>query len=288
MPRLIGNLDRFQKSPLSLQIEPTNYCNVDCVCCPASRSSRPRGRMDIDLFHSIIDDASQIGVKRVRLFLHGEPLLHPQIVEMIHYAKSNNLSVHLRTNGMLFNKEKIEAVLGSGVNRGDHITFSILGYSRKVHERIMRRGNHDRIVKNIFDFLELRSEHQVNGPVIETIFYTMPENQHEEEQYLNYWRGIVDHARLGGRISESFSEYKRGGNIAPREQTCTNIWERMTVFWNGDVTICCEDVDGDWVIGNLKRHSIVETWNCEQLLAIRRIHREKRFQEFPFCRNCDM
>lgn len=244
--------------------------------------------MDIDLFHSIIDDASQIGVKRVRLFLHGEPLLHPQIVEMIRYAKSNNLSVHLTTNGMLFNKEKIEAVLGSGVNSGDHITFSILGYSKKVHERIMRRGNHDRIVKNIFDFLELRSEHQVDGPVIETIFYTMPENQHEEEQYLNYWRGIVDHARLGGRISESFSEYKREGNIAPREQTCTNIWERMTVFWNGDVTICCEDVDGDWVIGNLKRHSIVETWNCEQLLAIRRIHREKRFQEFPFCRNCDM
>jgi radical SAM protein with 4Fe4S-binding SPASM domain len=153
----------------------------------------------------------------------------------------------------------------------------------------MKRANHDRIVKNILDFLELRREQQVNGPVIETIFYAMRENEHEEEDYLNDWRGKVDHARLGGRISESFSEYKREGQtVTARKQTCPNIWDRMTVFWNGDVTLCCEDVDGDWVMGNLNEHSISEIWNSERLLAIRKIHREKHFEKFPFCLHCDM
>ena len=62
--------------PLSLQIEPTNYCNVDCICCSAPISVRPRGFMEYELFTKIIDDASSVGVKRIHLYLHGEPLFH--------------------------------------------------------------------------------------------------------------------------------------------------------------------------------------------------------------------
>jgi radical SAM protein with 4Fe4S-binding SPASM domain len=289
MPRVIGTIDRFERVPPSLQIEPTNHCNVSCICCPTARSSRPKGYMDLDLFRSIVDGASQIGVKRVRLFLHGEPMLHPHIVDMIAYLKSRGLAIHLTTNGVLLNPDKIEGILRSGTDSADHITFSILGDSREVYESIMRRSSADRVAENIHLFLELRRELRVNGPVIETIFYAMPENEHEEEQYVGRWRGVVDHARRGGRISESFSAYKREGLVVvPRKRTCSNLWERMTVFWNGDVTLCCQDVDGDWILGNLRERSITEIWNSERLLAIKAIHREKRFEEFPFCRDCDM
>ncbi|GAI91258.1 unnamed protein product, partial [marine sediment metagenome] len=90
--------------------------------------------MDFDFFKRIIDDASQIGVKTIHLYLHGESLLHPQLVEMISYIKSKNLEFNLTTNGMLLNKEKIELILHSGVSSADHIVFSILGYSKEVHE----------------------------------------------------------------------------------------------------------------------------------------------------------
>jgi sulfatase maturation enzyme AslB (radical SAM superfamily) len=287
LPRMIGTLDRFTTVPPSLQIEPTNCCNARCICCSTARSSRLRGYMDFDLFQRIIDDAAQVGVKRVHLYLHGEPLLHPRIVEMISYIKLRNLAVHLTTNGMLLDKEKAEAILCSGVNSADHIIFSILGGSKEVHERIMKKVNHDMVMANISDFMQSRTRLGVNGPVIETMFYTMPENEHEEEQYLKCWRGKVDHARLGGRISESFARHK-GITIEPRKQTCKNLWERMTIFWNGDATLCCQDVDGDWLLGNLNYNSIREIWNCERLLSIKKIHRGRRFQEFPFCYKCDM
>jgi len=281
MPRVAFTRDRFRKVPPSLQIEPTNYCNVNCITCPSSRCSRQRGYMDFDLFQRIVDDASQIGVKIIALSLHGEPMLHPQIVEMIRYIKSKELAFNLTTNGTLFSSEKIEAILRAGVNSADTITFSVFGHSKEVHEGIMRRGNYEKEVKSIFEFLELLNKFGMNGPILETVYHTIPENEHEEQQYVKQWRGVVDHARLGGKISVSFSEYKKEGKpIEKRTQTCGRIWETMPVFWNGDVTICAQDVDGEWVLGNLKDYSITELWHHERLLALREIHKQRRFDEF--------
>jgi radical SAM protein with 4Fe4S-binding SPASM domain len=245
--------------------------------------------MDMELFRKIIDDASRLGVARVRLFLHGEPLIHPGFIDMVRYCKSKRMSVQITTNGTLMTDRRARALLGAGVDSSDHVTFSILGSTKESHERIMQRGNYDGEVRNIMGLLQRRRESGVNGPVVETIFYRMPENEGEEEAYLDTWRPIVDHARLGGRISESFAGYKKGsGPVPQRTRTCLNLWERMTVFWNGDVTICNEDVDGDWVVGNLKDESIASIWNGERLSALRKIHREKQFSKFPFCNECDM
>jgi len=245
--------------------------------------------MDIKLFRRIINDASGLGVKMVFLFLHGEPMLHPRIVEMIRYIKSKGLAFILTTNGVPFNEKKIERILGSGVDSADYVSFSIQGATKEVHERIVQRANYDRVVKNVSMFLDLRRKRKVNGPIVETVFFAMPENEHETERFVKKWRGIVDHVRLGGGISESFSEYKRDTkSLAVRTKTCVNLWQKMVVFWNGDVTMCCEDVDGHWILGNLNEQSISEIWNSERLLAIKRIHKERRFQKIPLCYTCDM
>jgi radical SAM protein with 4Fe4S-binding SPASM domain len=208
---------------------------------------------------------------------------------MVSYVKSKGLAFHLVTNGMLFNGEKSKAILRSGVTSADHVMFSILGYSKEVHERVMRRVDHDTVEGNLLEFLALRKQLRVNGPVIATVFHTMPENEHEEGQYIQRWRGVVDHARLGGKISESYAEYKREGRtITPRQQTCFVLWDRMTVLWNGDVTICGEDVDGEWVYGNLNDMSIDDLWHSDRLAAIKQIHTEKRFEELPQCFACDL
>jgi radical SAM protein with 4Fe4S-binding SPASM domain len=289
LPRVIGGVNRFYKVPPILQIEPTNYCNADCICCPSSRNSRPKDHMDINLFRGIVDDASGLGVKLVHLFLHGEPTLHPQIVEMIRHLKSKGLAFHMTTNGIPLNEDKIRGILDSGVDSADHVAFSILGASREVHNRIFRREYYEKAVENLSLFLELRRKLRVNGPVIDTVFYRMRENEHEEEQFIEKWRGVVDHVRLGGDISQSFSDYKLDGKTHPvRTEVCVNLWEKMTVFWNGDVTLCCRDVDGDWIMGNLNEQTISEIWNSKRLLAIKRIHKAEQLERFSFCYTCDM
>ncbi len=288
-PRVTRTFDRFHMAPPVLQIEPTNYCNANCICCPTARSSRKRGYMDSDLFCKIIDDASMIGVRAVFLFLHGEPMLHPGIVEMIRYIKLKGLAYHMTTNGVPFDEKKIRGILGSGTNNADHISFSILGASKEVHEKIVRPVSHEKVVENLHMLLNMRKSMRVNGPVIEVIFHTMPENRHEEDEFIRKWRGVLDHVRMSGDISQSFSEYKRERPFpVVRTRKCLNLWQKMTILWNGDVTLCCEDVDGDWIFGNLNEQTISEVWNDKKLLAIKSIHKKRQFDKIPFCYSCDM
>lgn len=290
LPRAIGLYESVGRFPPSIQIEPTNYCNARCICCSTVRSTRKRGFMDFDLFKRIIDDAVQSKIKIVHLYLHGEPMLHPRIVEMIGYVKTKGLAVHMTTNGMLFNRNKILAILNADVDFADHFVFSILGGSEEVHEVIMKRVNHERVMKNISDFLALRKDHHKNGPVIETIFYPMSENEHEVKLYLKAHQGHADHVRIAGGISSAFSQYNLTDDtqkIKHRTKTCSQLWERLTVFWNGDVTICPQDLDGNRVFGNLAEQSIQEVCRKESLLNTQRIHKQGQFEKIRACYACD-
>jgi radical SAM protein with 4Fe4S-binding SPASM domain len=280
-------LYRYTKIPPIIQIEPTNYCNLNCIICPVSQSSRKRGYIDINLFKKIIDDASQVGVKQVYFFLHGEPLLHPQFFEMVHYIKNKNLSVIITNNGTLFDKGKIDDLFRSGVNSNDLIMFSILGYSKEIHEMVQLGVIHEHVLNNVLNMVELRKKLNLKGPKIELIFYITPENEHEKNQYEEYWCEIVDKVNIY-HYSKSFSKSTKPDlNIPPRNKTCWHLWKRIVVCWNGDVVLCSADVNGEYILGNLEKQSIREIWNSEKMLSIKKLHKNRKIQEIPFCSRCD-
>jgi radical SAM protein with 4Fe4S-binding SPASM domain len=285
LPRLTGTVDRWTDVPPSIQIEPTNACNLNCITCGRSTSSRPVGRMDFELFKKIIDDASKIGVKRVQLFIMGEPLLHPKIVEMIRYVKSKKIGFHLTTNGLMLNQKIGDGILEAGVTSADYVTISILGFTKETHEKVMRGVNHDRILDNIHRFTKKRKELKVNGPVIETVYYSIPENEHELAPFMEYWSKRVDHVIDGGSAVEAFID--QGRPTKPRTKTCTLLWERMAVQWNGDVVICGEDMDGAYKVGNLNDQSIQEVWLGEKLTSYKKLHKQGKFEEISICQFCD-
>jgi radical SAM protein with 4Fe4S-binding SPASM domain len=289
MQRLTNSYSMETKVPPSLQLEPTNFCNLNCISCSRDIMRRKKGYMEFALFQKIIDDAANIGIRRVHLYLHGESLLHPELAKMIAYMKSKRIGFNLVTNGMLMDEKKSTEILSSNVNFGDCITFSILGDSKEVHEKIMRGVDHERVFNNVTGFVASRKKLHMHAPTIETVFYSMPENADELPQYIKRWKNTVDHVKCGHSISSSFAEYKKSDNTLPvRKKTCMNIWERMTIHWNGDVSLCNEDIDGDYIVGNLYQNTIKETWNSSKYLAFRNLHKEKRFEEIALCKNCDM
>jgi radical SAM protein with 4Fe4S-binding SPASM domain len=241
--------------------------------------------MDFDLYKKIIDDAAQIGVKRVQLFLMGEPLIHPKILEMIQYLKSKGLAFHLTTNGFIFKKKIGEGILNAGATSADYVTFSILGYSKEIHEQVMKGINHDRVFQNVLNFIEARKQSKQNGPVIETVFYSIPMNEHELEPFMEYWGKIVDHAIYGGKAVEAFINHQLP--TIRRTKTCVILWERMAIHWNGDVVLCGEDSDGENVVGNLRENSIHDVWNGSKLIELKKLHKAGEFSKIPICEFCD-
>lgn len=288
VPRLLGWGHTQSRVPLTLQIEPTNICNVRCICCSRDQMKRKHGFMDFNLFKKIIDDASVLKIRRVFLYLHGEPLLHPQIDGMVRYIKDKQIGLTLTTNGMLLDADKIDSLLHAGVDNSDHIIFSILGYSKAVHEKIMVGVHHETVVSNLFQLVESRKKLGINGPVIEAVIYAMRENKHEIELFNKYWDNVVDHIRDVGEISEQFANSGDRKQIPqPRKKSCNNVWERMTILWNGDVTVCIADINGSYVIGNVAEYSIKEIWNCQELTEIRKLHIALQFEKLNLCANCD-
>jgi radical SAM protein with 4Fe4S-binding SPASM domain len=285
--RARGDFVKGTRVPPSLQIEPTNNCNLHCTCCSGYTNTRKRGFMDLKLFSNIIDEAAEIGVKRIHLYLHGEPLLHPKIGDMIRHVKSRGLALTMATNAMLLDGNRIRDVLESGMTSADYLLFSVLGFSKEAHEKIQRGVNHEQVQKNIADVMQYRKAHRLKGPIAETVLYVLPENRGEEEAYTSYWRKIVDNARIGD-ASEQYAEFREGVTSVPhRAKTCHHLWERMCVHWNGNVPLCHADIDGEYALGNVKSQSIKEIWNGDRATRIRSFHRQHDFEAVPICAACD-
>jgi SynChlorMet cassette radical SAM/SPASM protein ScmF len=82
----------------------TEGCNLRCRHCWISPEYQGDGHkspyLDLDLFRSIIEQAKPLGVSGVKL-TGGEPLLHPQIREILHLLQIENLALNMETNGLL-------------------------------------------------------------------------------------------------------------------------------------------------------------------------------------------
>jgi molybdenum cofactor biosynthesis enzyme MoaA len=86
----------------------TEGCNLRCRHCwvaPKYQSgSNSYPALGLDLFKSIIEQAKPLGLTGVKLS-GGEPLLHPEIKEILEYIQTEDLRLIVETNGVLCTAE---------------------------------------------------------------------------------------------------------------------------------------------------------------------------------------
>lgn len=94
----------FDNKPLQCSLYVTDQCNLDCAYCTEYDNSRPHPSLeDLTRWLTKIRD---LGTVRVAL-VGGEPLMHPDIVELVRRARGLGLAVSLTTNGFLLSKELV-------------------------------------------------------------------------------------------------------------------------------------------------------------------------------------
>ena len=70
---------------------------------------------------------------------------------------------------------------------------------------------------------------------------------------------------------------------------CTDIYRSIFVYYTGEVVVCCYDLEGKHVVGNLKEKSLIEVWNSKKYKTMRkRINNaDQNPEEEPeICKNC--
>ncbi|MGD9488597.1 MAG: radical SAM protein [Calditrichaceae bacterium] len=141
-------------------------CNLSCDHCflHKEKKSKPISFEDAKF---IISNLVKLKPKRLNIS-GGEPLLHPNLLEILQYAKDSfDWEIVLVTNGQTENEELIKSISGYL----SYIQISIDGINSSTNDRIRGTGTFKRAV-NIFKIL-----HRMNSSLKKCISFTPhPEN----------------------------------------------------------------------------------------------------------------
>ena len=105
--------------PLLVHLIPIRRCNLDCGYCNEYDTVSPP--VPVEIMAARIDKLAALG-SSVVAFSGGEPLLHPQLDELIGRIRGHGMMAGLITNGFLLSKARIEALNRAGL---DYLQISI-------------------------------------------------------------------------------------------------------------------------------------------------------------------
>ena len=113
-------------------IEITQRCNLYCRHCYEGSSKNVEiSDMTMQDFETAVNALHSIDIKRIQL-VGGEPLIHPQIAEMIKIAKDTFEFVEVYTNGTLLTDELLELI----TDRKVALAFSLYAADSAVHDYV--------------------------------------------------------------------------------------------------------------------------------------------------------
>lgn len=270
-------------------IEPTSICNFKCSICPHSLSGELKnGHMSFDLFKKIIKQIKG-NAKAIQLYWMGEPLLCPQLFEMIKYAKSQTTAkIIISTNGSLLSTENISLLLSSGL---DKIIISCdASSSQEIYTGIRNGGNIKRLNENIENLLQLSKESTIK---IELQFIEMFLNKSELDAFKKRWENKnckITISCLYDWAGQMPSLATLSDNLSPVRNSnrtpCSDLWNKMCVHFNGDVSLCCFDYGAKVTLGDANKMSLKKIWNGMKINEIRQLHLQGQFT-MPLCNQCN-
>jgi len=271
--------------PIEIMVEVTNYCNIRCSMCSNPIIKRKKGYMSWDILKKLVDE---IKGKAELIYLYGlgEPLLHPQIIEMIQYCKNNNLRVGLSINVTLLSEKMSQKLLNSGL---DYLIFSLGGFTKETHEKILVNAKYELVHKNIMDYIRLKAETKNKLYTIIQLVY-LEENKHEVNEFVKYWKKFkqLNEVRIKPYVNFDYMPKKIEPNKSQKKPRCFYIWRQAYIYWDGTVIMCCMDADNTYPLGNINKDSLYNIWNNDKIRTIRTLHNTGNVSKCELCSVCNL
>ena len=122
----------------------TAHCNLRCQGCRYGRDFMPGAQLPLPLVRALLEDAAAAKVPAVRLY-GGEPLLHPDVVEMVRLSTALGVGCYMTTNALMLDK-KIEALHAAGLRK---VTIGYYGQNGDFDDYVQRPGRFARLVESL-------------------------------------------------------------------------------------------------------------------------------------------
>lgn len=278
-----------------------DICNFKCKYCIQSAPEGTEEKKHLissflegDTFKMIANSAKEFPdrIKTVMLSSFGEPLLHPQVSEMLAYMREIDLAdnYEIVTNASRLTPDLSKKLIDSGLTR---LCISMQGITAEKYKEICGYDvNFQEFYDNIKFFYEYgRGKCQLH---IKTVDISLDEG--EDEKFFEMFSGICDTIYIDTTMpvfkgvdyedividKESFTEdkYKAFAKVC-----CSPIFYTLYTLADGTIAPCCVSPQ-PVTYGNIKDVTLQEAWNG----AIRREfliqHLEHRRCENEICAQC--
>lgn len=139
----------------TLLVEPTNICNLKCTMCEA-RCSVEKNVIPEYLSVKDLDIVlSKLNPYVTNIVFQGdcEPMMHPQIEDLVKISRKYVPHASLVTNGLLLNETRVKKLIDSGLT---WFAFSIDSCDKETYENIRIKSDFDKVIKNLEHLINLR------------------------------------------------------------------------------------------------------------------------------------
>lgn len=262
-----------QHAPFSIQIEPTEGCNLGCSFCGLrgmrQKGTKPWNFMTLATARLIANEIREAEWNSKIIFaMHGEPTLNPQLKNIIKiFRKQLPKSIfHLITNGYGIARAKdikneLLCLKAAGINHILLDNYSDNGDWKSIIEVASKHFDVEYLVTGVPMFSGVKRFRVLLIPPIRT-------------EKINLVRNLANHCGAAFRLDYRHS-MKR----------CTMPFRELSFRYNGKVALCCDDFRGEYPIGDIQGMNIVELWNHERFQAAR-IMLYNKSRTFKPCHGC--
>lgn len=264
-------------------LEITNVCNLLCSFCRGT--ARKKGFIGAADFRKAAEKLRPF-TEYLYLHLMGEPLLHPQLAELLTVCEALRFKVVITTNGMLL-PQKTETLLaadalykvsvslhayeGNGGAEGDALTAYLEG---------------------VCDFAEKAA---AKGVIVSLRLWNGGATQELNPAVLRYLNARFPKPAphrtgltLAPRLYLEYGERFDWPDLAAEERNvrfCMGLRDHVGVLYDGTVVPCCLDAEGAIPLGNLFTDDLGEILASPRAQAIYDGFSQGRAAE-PLCQRC--
>lgn len=168
--------DPFSVYPIYIEIATAGYCNHRCIFCAFDYLGYKKVKINPQILKERVSEMANLGVKAIQYAGEGEPLLHPDMVEIVVHTKNAGIEVAMLTNGVLLTKKFVDKALPTF----SWFQVSLDAATAETHAKLHRAplGHFTRILKNLDYAVKARNKRKLFCE-IGVQMLLLPQNFHE-------------------------------------------------------------------------------------------------------------
>lgn len=297
--------------PIWVWIDPTKQCDLKCKLCYTKQFHREE-HLEVSTFKKIIDSIfnSQVIVQKFHLNWKGEPLLNPNLIEIIDLLESYNLYFpwEFHTNGTSIDEEYALRLMKS-IKTGS-IYVSLDGGNRVSHEFNRGPNSFNKTISGLEYLIKAKGKIKSSAKIgVFQIDLGVPDNEYDK-RFISLTKQVDDWVRVqpfhpinGAQIDVNASKNTpKTNNI--KIHTPANRWWLLNVpdetylpnkpcFWagnafffetDGSTKICLLNKTSEGFLGNINDNSLDELINKAE--TFRNKMKTNGRQNISHCKGC--